>query len=124
MRVHPFILTSCLVLLVATTAALAQQEPRKPQSAGKLFVTGRVECVYRSEKQLPNEQSDTLYAIEVKPAGSNGEAIPVGKSIFVKTWRPGKRPEGWNGPNGQTEIPESGDIVVVDVTGAAVRLPQ
>lgn len=109
---------ACLALLVATTATLAQQEPRDAsQSPPPSVLTGRVERVYSSETPLPNDETDTRYAIEVRLTVSTGDAHPAGKTVFVKTRRIAKHHGGNDGPTAQTEIPGRGDIVEVKLSG-------
>jgi formylglycine-generating enzyme required for sulfatase activity len=113
------LLRACLVLLAATTATSARSETRKGvESATSVILTGRVEQVYTKEKQLSNHETDTLFAIEVhvtKDSTVDGKFL--GRKIFVKTWQTARRPDGWKGPPGQTEVPGRGDIAEFNLTG-------
>ncbi len=109
---------ACLALLVATTATLAQQEPRdNSPTAPPEVLTGRVERVYTSETPLPNDETDTRYAIEVKLTVSTGDEYPAGKSLFVKTARIGKLPAGIDDRLKLAEVPGRGDIVEFKLSG-------
>ncbi len=103
---------ACLALLFATTATLAQQEPRdQPPKAPPLILTGRVERVYTSEKQLPNGESDVHHAIEVKLTVSKGDEYAAGKTIFVKTVQLAKRSGAVDDRQRQIAVPRQGDII-------------
>lgn len=118
---HPLLRALGPALLFSASAASAQERPLNPdelENAAKFIVAGRVERVYSSENPLPNEQADTLYAIELKVSKVlkvDGDA--AGKTIFVKAWKAAKRPDGWKGPKGQIEVPARGDLVEMHLTG-------
>ena len=104
-------------LMLAAAVAFAQPDGlRGGTDKSRTTLSGRVERVYASEKQISNDQTDTLFAIEILLITPT-DAITDRKTVFVKTWRATKRPEGTGGPLGQTNVPSRGDIVECDVTG-------
>ena len=61
-----------LVSLVSATAASTQEEVRNPlENAAPLTLTGRVERVFTTKKQRLDDESDTLYVIEVNVASGS-----------------------------------------------------
>jgi formylglycine-generating enzyme required for sulfatase activity len=114
-----------LVLAGVARAQPALEPPPADPAASKTaasaaLVTGRVVAVYVSERSLPGGESDLHYALEVHVAKVvKGTGIAPGSTIFVKTWRVGKRPEGWSGIEGQKQIPDRGDIVEISMTSSA-----
>lgn len=112
-----------LLLVAAFCAGSIRAEvplltPDVLQRDAKHIVTGKVQRVYTTEKQVDKSYVDTLYAVEVVvSAVEKGEGIAADQVIFAKAWQMKKRARGWAGPSGQDFIPKPGQVVKLYLTG-------
>lgn len=108
----------CAALAVLTSPALAELPPlskEQLEQQASHIVHGRVVEVYTAQRQKDSpEFVDTLYAIELAVDGvDKGEGIKDGQQIFIRTWKASRRPRGWAGPGGQSQIPRRNQNVTV-----------
>lgn len=115
------LLRSAALLMVLAGGAAAQEKPlnaEQLESTAKFIVRGKVEHVYTAERKLADNQTDTIYAIELTvDKVLKVEGAAAGRTIFVKAWKAANRPAGFKGAKGQIDIPARGDIIECHLAG-------
>lgn len=118
---HGFRWTSCLILTIGAVALGQPPEPRPADPAESQTLTGRVVNVYRAKEDRQDDESDSLFVIELLPEAVAKKDPKTGdKTVFIKTWRLNRLPKGPDEADGQIEIPARNDVVDCDVTGGPV----
>jgi len=111
---HPFAWAFTAVALVAPAlfAALPPQRQEQLKENATHIITGEVGAVERNTRLRSPTMADYVYTIQITLAGvEKGEGIAAKQMVKVQTWEPSLRPRGWVGPQGQNDIPRTGQQV-------------
>ena len=92
-------------------AAIPPLSKEQLQSDSTLIVVGRVARVTTSTKTLGSGDEDTIFHVEIEVADVEKGDAKLGENLKADTWKPGKRQQGWAGPQGQNVTPAAGQLV-------------
>src|SRR5688572_9556404 len=99
-----------VLLLLATAlarAAIPKLSPDELKQRATHIVTGEVRAVYSLESGERPDYADRKFCVELTPSAvEKGEGLKEGRALYVRTWKPAKRPQAWTGSQGQNKIPE------------------
>jgi hypothetical protein len=103
--IAPFV--ALLVAAAAASAAIPKLSPDELKERATHIVVGDVRAVYSAEVGDRPDYSDRKFCIELTPSAiEKGEGLKEGRVHYARTWKPGKRPQGWTGSQGQNTIPQ------------------
>ena len=102
-----------LNFLLGLGFAIAAIPPMKPEirhSNADLIVDGRVVDVRKTLVDIGGrEHQNWIFTAQVQVSSVQKGPMEPGL-IEISWWKPGTRPRGWTGPQGQNMVPEVGDV--------------
>jgi len=116
-----FFSISLIVLLLLTSVALPAVPPLRKevlQNDASLILVGRVARVTTTTREV-GKGEDTIFNVEIEVADVEKGDATLGEKVNAETWKPGRRPDGWVGPQGQNVRPDVGQLVRCFLRGSA-----
>jgi len=103
--------TLLLILAWPLLAALPPLSPDDLKRDASLVVVAEVLQVFDREHRRDGTSTDRRFLLELKVKSVSKGEVKVGSLLYARAWQPGRRPEGWGGPQGQNVVPGPGDVV-------------
>lgn len=122
------LLVLCLVLIpqAMSLAAIPPLKPAALEAQSRHIVIGTIDELYAEDREIRTSASiNTIYTAVLTVHSAEKGNLQRGSAITIIFWRAKKRPGGWTGHTGQSDIPKLGSRIkayLVEGDGNVFRL--